>query len=149
MNARLGNAFQQRNVYKDYLAWIKGSPKDEFWGVCEDIGRSAGRYVTCPRGTGKSAETVFRVCRCDGDRTLVWAQPRTGRTHQIRLHLQWCGHPIIGDRLYGGPPASRLFLHAFRLRLIHPVTHSSLVLVAPVPPDWPEVTIPDDLRTNG
>jgi 23S rRNA pseudouridine1911/1915/1917 synthase len=149
VNARLGSAFQQRRVSKDYLAWIKGIPKDDLWLVSEDIGRSAGRYVTCPRGTGKSAETAFRVCRRESDRTLVWAQPRTGRTHQIRLHLQWCGHPIIGDRLYGGPPASHLFLHAFRLRFLHPMIQSPLVLVAPVPDDWPEVTIPDDLGTNG
>jgi 23S rRNA pseudouridine1911/1915/1917 synthase len=149
VNARLGSAFEHRQVFKDYLAWVRGSPPKDFWVVSEDIGRSAGRYVCCPRGTGKSAETAFHVCRRESDRTLVWAQPRTGRTHQIRLHSQWCGYPIIGDRLYGGPPAARLFLHAFRLSLIHPLTQSPLLLVAPVPPDWPDVSLPDDLRGNG
>jgi 23S rRNA pseudouridine1911/1915/1917 synthase len=149
VNARLGSAFQQRHVSKDYLAWIKGSPADDCWVVSDDIGRRAGRYVTCPRGTGKSAETVFRVYRRESDRTLVWAQPLTGRTHQIRLHLQWCGHPIIGDRLYGGPPASRLCLHAFRLSLIHPVTKSHLMVVAPVPCGWPDVTMREDPGSNG
>jgi 23S rRNA pseudouridine1911/1915/1917 synthase len=145
VNVRLGRAFEQKEVSKDYLAWVKGSPAADSWEVREDIGRSAGRYRTCQRDSGKAAETAFQVYCRETDRALVWARPRTGRTHQIRLHLQWCGHPVIGDRLYGGPPAPRLFLHAYRLALTHPMTRSSLVLVAPVPTDWPQDPLPDEL----
>jgi 23S rRNA pseudouridine1911/1915/1917 synthase len=148
VNGKLGTAFEQREVTKDYLAWIKGCPREESWVVAQDIGRRAGRYVACPTSTGKPAETVFRVLSRENDRSLVWACPRTGRTHQIRLHLQWCGHPVIGDRLYGGPPAPRLYLHAYRLQLKHPRTEAALHLVAPVPAEWPgRNSLPVDLLT--
>lgn len=137
INSRLGKAFEQKEVTKDYLAWVQGNPSEDSWVVAEDIGRRAGRYITCPRGAGKLAATVFRVLCREDRRSLVWACPRTGRTHQIRLHLQWCGHSVIGDRLYGGPPASRLYLHAYRLQLKHPQTQAAIQVVAPVPADWP------------
>lgn len=136
-NRRLGDAFQSHEVKKEYLAWVEGRPAAEEWIAREDIGRKDGRYRTCPQGRGKSAETMFRTIHRDEDRSLVLAVPRTGRTHQIRLHLAAGGHPVVGDRLYGGKPAARLYLHAFRLRLPHPVNRSELVLTAPVPPDWP------------
>ncbi len=138
VNTNLGGAFERKEVIKDYLAWVKGCPVEETWEVVEDIGRVSGRYVTCARGTGKAAATAFQVVTREAQRSLVWARPRTGRTHQIRLHLRWCGHPVLGDRLYGGPPAPRLYLHAYRLQLEHPQTHALLKIVAPVPEDWPE-----------
>jgi 23S rRNA pseudouridine1911/1915/1917 synthase len=148
VNGKLGKAFEHREVTKDYLAWVKGCPPEDSWLVAQDIGRRAGRYVACPPGSGKPAETLFRVLYRENDRSLVWACPRTGRTHQIRLHLQWCGYPVVGDRLYGGPPAPRLYLHAYRLQLKHPRTQAGLHLVAPVPEGWPGGDhVPVDLQT--
>lgn len=136
-NRKLGDAFQRHEVKKEYLAWVQGRPAPDEWVGSEDIGRKDGRYCTCPQGRGKSAETLFRVIHRDEDRSLVSAMPLTGRTHQIRLHLAAAGFPVLGDRLYGGRPSGRLYLHAHRLRLAHPADGSELTLTAPVPADWP------------
>jgi 23S rRNA pseudouridine1911/1915/1917 synthase len=137
INRSLGRAFENKAVTKDYLAWMEGTPVEESWQVSADIGRRAGSYVAGPQGTGKPAQTVFQVLCRDPERTLVWVRPLTGRTHQIRLHARYCGHPLLGDRLYGGMPAPRLYLHAVRLVLTHPHTLLPLALVAPLPSDWP------------
>jgi 23S rRNA pseudouridine1911/1915/1917 synthase len=169
-NRNLGESFMNRKVIKDYLAWIGGNPTREEWMVDADIGRKDGRYLVCPKGRGKPAQTLFTViCRdtdaflADAtnqteepeqtgrpDRALVLARPLTGRTHQIRLHLASRGHAILGDNLYGGRPAKRLHLHAYRLELPHPVTRKQLILTASVPPEWPpphSVAIPDRRHT--
>lgn len=145
-NGKLDMAFQQHRVRKEYLAWIAGNPNRDRWVSSEDIGRKGGRYCTVPKGTGKSAETSFEVLHRDGDRTLLRARPRTGRTHQIRLHLAALGTPVLGDLPHGGPRAKRLYLHAFRLTLPHPATGSRLALVAPVPSAW---DIPEHLDLRG
>jgi 23S rRNA pseudouridine1911/1915/1917 synthase len=137
INRSLGRAFENKEVVKDYLAWMEGAPPEDCWQVSADIGRQAGSYVACPRGAGKPAQTVFQVLYREEGQTLVWARPLTGRTHQIRLHARYCGHPLLGDRLYGGKAAPRLYLHAQRLVLVHPQTKSPLVLCAPLPPAWP------------
>ncbi len=137
VNRRLGMAFEQRRVRKEYLVWVAGRPQAEQWVCRQDIGREGGRYAVRPRGSGKPAETAFRVLLAWEDRALLLAQPLTGRTHQIRLHLAACGHPILGDLRYGAVEAPRLCLHAYRLALDHPVTGAPLVLRAGLPPDWP------------
>lgn len=145
VNRRLGADFEQRRIQKTYLAWVDGCPQRE-WVSREDITRIGGRYAACGRGRGKAAETAFQVLHRVPDRSLVLARPTTGRTHQIRLHLAAAGHPIVGDRLYGGSEAPRLYLHALRLILSHPISRVSLTLTAPLPLDWlsPEAApIPD------
>jgi 23S rRNA pseudouridine1911/1915/1917 synthase len=145
VNALLGRAFQQHRVVKDYLAWVSGIPAREHWVSSLDIGRTKGRYCAFPKGQGKAAETAFQVLFSAEELSLLLARPKTGRTHQIRLHLSAAGHPVLGDRLYGGRPPNRLYLHAYRLSIPHPLTHSRLALTAPIPPDWPEprsITMP-------
>lgn len=150
-NRNLGNAFMNHKVTKEYLAWVEGLIPDNEWVAEGEIGRKNGRYRVCEKGEGKPARTAFEtICRKEADssveahpversgQTLVLARPLTGRTHQIRLHLSAFGHPIIGDRLYGAKPASRLYLHSYRIRLAHPITQKELILTAPVPPEWPE-----------
>jgi 23S rRNA pseudouridine1911/1915/1917 synthase len=146
VNRKLGESFEKHKVVKDYLAWVDGTPSSPTWVSREDITRKSGRYGFCPTGQGKSAETAFEVLHTDSGSSLVLAHPLTGRTHQIRLHLAAAGHPITGDRLYGGKPAKRLFLHAYRLRLPHPAKSRPLIFLAPIPDDWPEprsIAIPD------
>lgn len=149
-NRKLGRAFEMRRVQKYYLAWVVGHPEREHW-TCElEIGRKQGRYTTVPKGQGKTATTFFESLTHDGDHTLILARPLTGRTHQIRLHLAASGHPILGDCFHGGPPSQRLYLHAYRLRLPHPITENTIEITAPIPPDWPEprrLTIPDEPRS--
>jgi 23S rRNA pseudouridine1911/1915/1917 synthase len=144
-NRKLGRSFETRNVVKEYLAWVDGHPTMERWTCEDEIGKKQGRYATVPKGQGKPARTKFDILFRAEERTLIRAKPYTGRTHQIRLHLSAIGYPVVGDRLYGGSPSNRLYLHSHRLTLPHPISGAKLVLTAPVPPDWPEprqVTIP-------
>lgn len=91
---------------------------------------------------GKAAETLFRRLRLFRDATLVQALPKTGRTHQIRVHAASLGHPIVGDERYGLDEVNRnfksrgykrLFLHAETLQFHHPVTGALLTISAPLP----------------
>ncbi len=138
-NRALGAMFQERRVKKEYLVWVEGSPEWEEFTAIDDIGRKGSRYVSCARGLGKKAETRFAVLRREEGRSFLRAKPLTGRTHQIRLHLAACGHPVLGDIRYGGKAAERLYLHAHRLIFPHPSTGKELVLTAPLPSDWPSV----------
>ncbi len=137
-NRALGKAFENQKIVKQYLAWIAGEPQSHQWTSRQDIGRFKGRYCTVPRGKGKWAETDFQVLHRSEEKTLVLARPKTGRTHQIRLHLAAGGWPIWGDTLYGGPAHPRLLLHAWRMTLPHPVLEREVTLTAPLPHDWPE-----------
>jgi 23S rRNA-/tRNA-specific pseudouridylate synthase len=80
---------------------------------------------------------VAEALRAAGGAALVRAEPLSGRTHQIRVHLAHCGHPILGDALYGltGPWLARQALHAAALEVAHPRTGAPLALRAPPPPD--------------
>lgn len=132
-NPPLFRAFRDRQVDKEYRAVVCGEPVRDDWVETAPIGRSGGRYLCVEPGRGKEAETGFRVLRRARGLALVEARPRTGRTHQIRLHLALCGLPILGDRQYGGRPHARCMLHARALTLRHPVTGDPLEIEAPVP----------------
>jgi RluA family pseudouridine synthase len=113
--AKFSALFANGEIRKTYLAILEGEIGDE-------------RVVDTPV-QGKSARTTFRPLRYDGTTTLVEAIIETGRTHQIRIHAQSIGHPVVGDRRYGsGGRAARLMLHAWKLE------HASFgVLEAPPP----------------
>lgn len=140
-NKALGRAFSEHRVEKDYLAWVLGVPEWDEKLVRAAIGRGQGKYRASSHVPGKSAETLIRVVYRSSDRSLVHAVPRTGRTHQIRLHLAHVGFPILGDRIYGGPNAAgaapRLLLHAWQLKFPHPNTGQWINLQAPLPDGWP------------
>jgi 23S rRNA-/tRNA-specific pseudouridylate synthase len=87
---------------------------------------------------GKSAITAYKVLATDGVRSLVELKPTTGRTHQLRVHLEELGHPIIGDTFYGGKPAERLYLHAKSLEITLP-SRERKVFEVPVPPEFKEL----------
>jgi 23S rRNA pseudouridine1911/1915/1917 synthase len=133
-----------REVSRTYLALVRGSPAHDAFAVEAPLTRTRAR-VAVRAGTGVEAATDFEVReRFDGC-ALVVARPRTGRTHQIRVHLSSIGHPVIGDRAYGGTGevAKRLgldrqFLHAWRLAFDHPVTGERIELEEPLPDDLAE-----------
>jgi 23S rRNA pseudouridine1911/1915/1917 synthase len=126
---RLAESFRGREVEKSYLAWVAGSPANET-GVVEAPIRTAGTRAVIDAG-GRRARTQWSVVRRSGACTLVRLEPTTGRMHQLRVHMASIGHPIVGDRLYGGLPAPRLMLHAERLRSPHPADGRPVVIEAP------------------
>lgn len=140
----LTGLLKARDVRREYLALVRGEvPHDEF-AVEAPLGRRGPRVVV-RRGTGVPAETRFRVRERLPGATLLEARPRTGRTHQIRVHLSSVGHPILGDRAYrgGGDHARRLglrrpFLHAWRLAFDHPGTGERVEVEEPLPEDLRE-----------
>jgi 23S rRNA pseudouridine1911/1915/1917 synthase len=136
--ADLGTQFQERTLRKVYLARVSGALDATV--VEQPIGRlrlaKPARYG-CEGDLlePKPSTTHLRPATLDESRELVpghWvvAEPKTGRTHQIRVHLAFLGLPVLGDGLYGGEPSDRLWLHAWRLELRHPVTGEELKLVA-------------------
>ena len=138
--------FEERRVKKGYLALVHGEVSPPSGVIDKPIGRS-------PKGTGKFAiveggrasVTNYSVRERLGDYTLLELEPRTGRTHQIRVHLKSIGHPVVGDKLYASRRQQkedekfcpRQFLHAYRLSFSHPRTGEWLVF---------EVDLPKDLR---
>jgi 23S rRNA pseudouridine1911/1915/1917 synthase len=140
VNAAVGALFAQRRIGKTYLAAVTGRrPAAARWTVQDHLGRVSGpgdaaRYASVHAG-GQAAHTDFDLVGPLGaDRWLVRAHPRTGRTHQLRVHLAEAGLPIVGDEHYGGPPAPAMLLHAESLAFTHPLTGAELVVTAPAPP---------------
>jgi 23S rRNA pseudouridine1911/1915/1917 synthase len=134
----------ERKVRREYLALGRGSVVHDSFMVEAPLGRRRAR-VAVQRAAGVEAATEFEVLERFSRATLLVARPRTGRTHQIRVHLSSVGHPILGDRTYGGggDDARRLglhrpFLHAWRLAFDHPVTGERLELEEPLPDDLTE-----------
>jgi 23S rRNA pseudouridine1911/1915/1917 synthase len=126
-------------VQRRYLALVRGAVANDAFAVDAPLGRRAARIVV-DATEGRQAETGFEVLeRLDGA-TLLDAVPRTGRTHQIRVHLAAIGHPILGDRSYGGAGddarragLDRPFLHAHRIALTHPVSGRALEVEEELP----------------
>ncbi len=133
---RLGRAFETRRVHKTYVAVVEGSLADDAGEVTLPL---AADWPNRPRQQvdtlrGRPALTRWRVLQRRADRCLVELQPVSGRSHQLRVHLQAIGHPIVGDDLYGraGP---RLLLHATALELPHPEHGRPVHLHSPAPFD--------------
>ena len=117
----LRKQFQDRKTHKTYYAIVSGRPKLDAARVDLPIARDLKRPTTFRVDpNGKASETYYRVLKSDGKHSLVELKPTTGRTHQLRVHMKYLGHPIIGDPVYGDEDASRLFLHAKALEITLP-----------------------------
>ncbi|MBI2238154.1 MAG: RluA family pseudouridine synthase [Actinobacteria bacterium] len=140
----LADMLRRHEVERRYLALVRGRVDHDRFGVEAPLGRRGAR-IRVDVASGRVAETRFDVRERFDGATLVEAAPRTGRTHQIRVHLAAVGHPILGDRAYGGGGdeakrlgLSRPFLHAWRLSFRHPRTEEGLEMEDPLPPDLEE-----------
>jgi len=135
VNPALARQFEGREVSKVYHALtVKARLPRVAWSVTNCLERAGARTVVAKQG--QAAHTDFRLLRRLPEALLVEARPKTGRRHQIRVHLAGGGLPILGDVLYGGPPGSRVMLHAVRLELAHPRTGEPLVFEASYPADF-------------
>jgi len=112
--AWLSARFHDNLVEKRYWALVAGQPEQAAWTVDGAIGKVASARYGLMEG-GRSAVTTFRLLASSGGCSLVEARPLTGRTHQIRVHLEASGLPIVGDATYGGLPAERMMLHCAAL----------------------------------
>jgi 23S rRNA (cytosine1962-C5)-methyltransferase len=143
-NRSLTAQFTARSVCKRYLLLTDRPVRESPLTVRGALVRAGERYVSRPvHSGGETAETVFREGRRENAeyRSGDWcqeveAEPLTGRTHQIRVHAAESGFPILGDILYGGTAAPRVYLHAAELRLKHPASGEELTFRAPTGPDW-------------
>jgi RluA family pseudouridine synthase len=145
----LGAQLRDGRVEKRYLALAFGRLPAEAGSIEFPLrkGATPGRYEVAPAGTGWPSHTDYRVLAARGDVLFVEARPRTGRTHQIRVHLSYLGAPLLGDRRYRGPSsvalpsggaftAARAMLHAAAIRFDHPVSGTSMEIEAPLPEDF-------------
>ncbi len=128
-------------IDRRYLALVRGDPDHDAFAVDAPLGRRLDKVIV-DHTDGREAETAFEVRERFGGSALLEAAPRTGRTHQIRVHLRAIGHPILGDRAYGGGGAdatmlglTRPFLHSWRIAFDHPLTAERIELEEPLPED--------------
>ncbi|MDT7014419.1 RluA family pseudouridine synthase [Levilactobacillus namurensis] len=134
----LSAQLQAKTNLREYVAIVHGNFKEDQGIVRAPLGRSPkDRKKQAVVADGRPAVTHFRVLERYGDYTLIACRLETGRTHQIRVHLAYIGHPVAGDPLYG--PKKTLkgagqFLHARELGFKQPTTGKELVFTAPVPP---------------
>lgn len=153
--AALSAQFKQRSVEKVYLALALGHPGRERMTIDQPIGRhqTERKRMSVRSRTGREAVSEVRVIqRCQLNLagtariavSLLAVRPRTGRTHQIRVHLSAAGHPCLGDPLYGRQdreelPIRRQALHAFYLAVSHPRTGNRIGIVAPIAADFEQL----------
>lgn len=145
----LGDQFRAREVFKSYVALVYGIVKQESGRIEQPIARdprNRTRMAIVPGGRG--ALSLYKVRRSYDSFTLLDVELKTGRTHQIRVHLAWLKHPVVADELYGGGRENsirdaqlrarirklkRQFLHAERLGFRHPETGEPMTFVASLP----------------
>lgn len=158
----LSQAFADRNMRKSYRAIVHGrlppsGPSDAgdkwrpvkadglWWRrITAKIGRDSRNRVRMAAAVrGRDSVSDVRPIKTNDLYSAVEVRIHTGRTHQIRVHLSWIGHPVVGDRLYSAPAepeglgrVDRFFLHAAELTLTHPVSGEELTLRAPLPPEF-------------
>ena len=134
----ISQKIRHHEVQRVYQALVHGSVASATGTVDAPIGRDPnGRQKMCVKADGKPAVTHFKTCRRSNRASWLEVRLETGRTHQIRVHLQYIGHPVVGDPLYAkGRPSYGMkgqALHASRLSLIHPVSGERLTVDCPVP----------------
>ena len=146
----LAKQIQDKTAFRVYQAVVWGNIKEESGIIRGDIGRDTSdrKKMAIVRENGKPAVTHFRVLERFGEYTLTECRLETGRTHQIRVHMSYIGHPLVGDPKYGTDRHGRVrgkfsirgqALHSMSLELTHPVTGERMHFEAPLPDDMKDL----------
>jgi len=135
----LKDQFKNREVVKEYLAVVNGNTKEK--GIINaPIGRHPiDRKKRALISTGKEAHTMYEKICNENKLSLLKVRIQTGRTHQIRVHLSSVGHPVYGDKVYSRKYkniSSRILLHSFRLRFLHPVKKNYIDIKDDIPEEF-------------
>jgi len=151
---KVARQFELRQVKKSYAAIVHGTPELHADRISAPLGihpRIREKYAVRPE-SGKEAITFYEVMEVFRGFSLVQCKPRTGRTHQIRVHMAYIKHPIVADDMYGGrlvypwqladaeptvqgPAIARCALHAHTIEFTHPTTEKRVQFEAPLPED--------------
>lgn len=141
----LQKQFADREIEKVYVALVHGKVKESSGSINEKIGRLPwNRMRFGVFEGGRDAVTNYKVLDSNSDYSFLELYPKTGRTHQLRVHLKHIGHPIVGDHLYAGRKLykediqkfSGLMLHAKEITFTHPITKEKMKLEAPLAEDF-------------
>ncbi|MFQ5579983.1 MAG: RluA family pseudouridine synthase [Nitrospiria bacterium] len=141
---RLSKQFKAHTIARRYLALVCGIIRKKEGRIVLAIGRDRAdrKKISARTARPRASETVFVVRERLKEATLLKVYPKTGRTHQIRVHMAHLGHPVLGDKVYGGKlgrkpelPCPRQMLHAEVLGFVHPVSQEQMNFSAPIPPD--------------
>ncbi len=150
---KLQQEFQSRNIIKEYLAIVNGMPKQDEFIIDEPIGRSNNPVKMGVVEGGRNALSIVNKICSNENYSLLNVQIKTGRTHQIRVHLSYNNLPIIGDNLYGlikeKIAAPRQMLHAYHLVFNHPITNKIMDFKAELPDDFVEILKKTGLYERG
>jgi 23S rRNA pseudouridine1911/1915/1917 synthase len=139
----VNKAFRRRWVKKKYLALVAGVVTDDSGEIDAPLGREPQQWPRwCVKAGGEASQTRFAVRQRFAHHTLLELEPLTGRTHQLRIHCAYIGHPIMGDQVYKGSvtiatipglkPRHQL-LHAHLLAFRHPTLGEEMTFIAPMP----------------
>lgn len=131
---------QSRDIKRKYIAIVKGQPTDQAGTIDAPIGRKEGSIIErTVTANGQEAITDYNILSTDvsGNHTFVGIELQTGRTHQIRVHMAYIGHPLVGDDLYSEKDyrIKRQALHCHEVTFNHPLTQKELSFKAPIPAD--------------
>ncbi len=146
-HAHLARQFERRTVHKEYVALVRGRIRRKVGRIDIPIGYNPRRWGLMQTGPEarrpKPASSVYRCLERFRDYSFVSVVLKTGRTHQIRVHFEAIGHPVVAERYYRGDLGpdpleaiiGRLALHAWKLRIIHPTRNGPMAFTAPLPAD--------------